>query len=78
VEVVPVDPGAVDPGFPLVLPDATWDVMFRRSRAAADAAGMPATPLETTAADVLAWDRDRGEPPLAGGLTEEQERELLP
>jgi 2'-hydroxyisoflavone reductase len=77
VEVVPVDPGAVDPGFPLVLPDATWDVMFRRSRAAADAAGMPATPLTTTAADVLAWDRDRGEPPLAVELSPEREAELL-
>jgi 2'-hydroxyisoflavone reductase len=77
VEVVPVDPGAVDPGFPLVLPDASWDVMFRRSRAAADAAGMPATPLTTTAADVLAWDRDRGEPPLAVELTPEREAELL-
>src|SRR4051812_33209023 len=35
VKVVPVDPGAVDPGFPLVLPDPSWDVMFQRSRAAA-------------------------------------------
>jgi len=25
---------------------------------------MPATPLEVTIADVLAWDRARGEPPL--------------
>ena len=77
VEVVPVDPGAVDPGFPLVLPDESWDVMFRRSRAAADAAGMPATPLEKTAADVLAWDRERGEPPLAIELSPEREAELL-
>jgi 2'-hydroxyisoflavone reductase len=77
VEVVPVDPTAVDPGFPLVLPDETWDVMFRRSRAAADAAGMPATPLETTAHDTLAWDRDRGEPPLAVELSPQREAELL-
>lgn len=77
VELVGVDPGAVDPGFPLVLPDETWDVLFRRSRAAADAAGMPATPLETTARDTLAWDRERGEPELTVGMTSERETELL-
>jgi 2'-hydroxyisoflavone reductase len=77
VEVVPVEPGAVDPGFPLVLPDPSWDVMFQRSRAAADAAGMSATPLEKTAADVLAWDRERGEPPLSVGISAERETELL-
>lgn len=77
VEPVTVDPDAVDPGFPLVLPDPTWDVMFRRSAAAAHAAGMPATPLAKTAADVLAWDRDRGEPPLTAGITPEREAELL-
>lgn len=76
-EVVPVDPSAVAPGFPLVLPDPSWDVMFRRSRAAADAVGMPATPLATTVADVLAWDRERGEPPLAVELPPEREAELL-
>ncbi len=38
---------------------------------------MPATPLRQTAADVLAWDRDRGEPPLARGFTPEQERAVL-
>jgi 2'-hydroxyisoflavone reductase len=77
VDVVPVDPAAVDAGFPLVLPDARWDVMFRRSRAAADAVGMPATPLARTAQDVLAWDRERGTPPLAVELTPEREAELL-
>jgi 2'-hydroxyisoflavone reductase len=77
VDVVPVDPTAVAAGFPLVLPDASWDVMFRRSRAAADHAGLPATPLLQTAADVLAWDRGRGEPPLAVELTPEREAELL-
>jgi hypothetical protein len=41
------------------------------------APGMPATPLETTVADVLAWDRQRGEPPLTGGFTAEQERTVL-
>ena len=62
---------------PLVLPDAGHDVMFRRSAARARAAGLTATPLVQTAADVLAWDRERGEPPLSVGLTEEQEAQLL-
>jgi 2'-hydroxyisoflavone reductase len=77
LEVVPVPADSVDPGFPLVLPDPSWDVMFRRSAAAAHAAGMSKTPLETTAADVLAWDRQRGEPPLAVQLSPEREAELL-
>jgi len=38
---------------------------------------MPATPLEVTIADVLAWDRARGEPPLEGGFTAEQEQAVL-
>ncbi|MCW2668826.1 MAG: NAD-dependent epimerase/dehydratase family protein [Frankiales bacterium] len=52
------------PGFPLVLPDPSWDVMFRRSSAAALAIGMPATPLATTAADTRTWDIARGEPEI--------------
>jgi phage tail sheath protein FI len=39
--------------------------------------GMPATALEVTAADVLAWDRQRGEPPLDGGFTPEREQAVL-
>ena len=74
VDLVPV---AVEPGFPLVLADPAHDPLFRRSAAAARAAGLGATPLATTAADVLAWDRDRGEPPLAVGMTPEREAELL-
>lgn len=77
VAVVPVDPAGAGPNFPLVLPDASWDVMFRRSAARARAAGLTATPLTRTAADVLAWDRDRGEPPLSVGLSPEREAELL-
>jgi 2'-hydroxyisoflavone reductase len=38
---------------------------------------MPATAPEVTAADVLAWDRQRGEPPLDGGFTPEQEQAVL-
>ncbi len=74
VEVVPVAPVA---GFPLTLPSASWDVMFRRSAERARAAGLTATPLEQTAADVLAWDRDRGEPALAVELSPEQEKEMI-
>jgi len=40
-------------------------------------AGMPATALEVTAADVLAWDRRRGEPPLTHGFTPEREQAIL-
>jgi len=51
--------------------------MFRRSAAAARAAGLPSTPLVETAAAVLAWDRDRGAPPLAVELHPAREAELL-
>lgn len=77
VEIVLVRPDAVEPGFPLVLPDPTRDVGFQRSAAKARAAGMPATPLTVTAVDVLAWDRERGEPPLEIELSPEQEAKLL-
>ena len=73
-EVVPVEEVA---GFPLVLPDPSWDVMFRRSAARAYAAGMPKTPLAKTAADVLAWDTERGTPELAVDMSAEREAELL-
>ncbi|GAC1442184.1 MAG: SDR family oxidoreductase [Mycobacteriales bacterium] len=74
---VELEPVATVQGFPLVLPDESWDVMFRRSAARAHKAGMPTTPLEKTAADVLEWDTERGRPPLSVGLTPEQENELL-
>lgn len=77
VDVVPMDPAVVEPRLPLVLPDAAADPTFQRSAERARTAGLPATPLETTAADVLVWDRDRGEPPLAVGLTPAREAELL-
>ena len=76
-EVVPVDPSSVDPGFPLVLGDPSWDVMFRRSAERARTHGLTATPLQQTAADVLAWDDERGRPPLSVGLSPEREAELL-
>ncbi len=62
-------------GFPLVLPDPTWDVMFRRSAAAALAVGMPTTPLAQTARDTREWDEGRG--PLSVGFSPEQEQAAL-
>jgi 2'-hydroxyisoflavone reductase len=40
--------------------------------------GLAFRPLEETIRDTLAWDAERGAPPLEGvGLTPERERELL-
>ena len=75
VEVVRVpDDDLPGPFFPLVRAD--WPSQ-QRSSARARAAGMPSTPLAVTAADVLAWDRARGEPPMECGFTPEAERALL-
>ena len=74
VEVVPIPARLAPPLFPLVRAD--WPSQ-QRSPARARAAGLPATPLLRTAADVLAWDRARGEPPLARGFTPDQEQALL-
>jgi len=41
------------------------------------AAGLEPRPLDETIADTLAWDRDRGLPPLEAGMSPEKERELL-
>jgi 2'-hydroxyisoflavone reductase len=59
VEVPPVG------RFPLVRPPEVWNTLRRLP-----AAEMPVTPLLTTCRDVLAWDRDRGEPPLEEGFTD--------
>jgi 2'-hydroxyisoflavone reductase len=75
VDLVPVPEGDLD--FPLLLPDASWDVMFRISAAAAYKAGMPKTPLSKTVEDTREWDIERGQPPLRTGLTAEQEIGLL-
>jgi len=74
VELVPVPLDLAPQPFPLVKTD--WATQ-QRSPARALAAGMSATPLEVTAADVLAWDRERGEPPLTRGFSPEAERALL-
>lgn len=76
VEIVPIPLDAVPPFFPLIRAESQWPSQ-QRSAAKARAAGMPATPLAVTAADVLAWDRERGEPPLEGGLPAEEEERLL-
>jgi 2'-hydroxyisoflavone reductase len=73
-EPVAVPLALAPPMFPLVKTD--W-VSQQRSGARARAAGMPATPLAVTVADVLAWDRERGEPPLTRGFTPEQEAAAL-
>ena len=74
VEIVPVPPTTAPAFFPLVR--TNWPSQ-QRSPVRARAAGMPATPLEVTAADVLAWDRQRGKPPLRHGFTPEQEQAVL-
>ena len=74
VEIVPVPPETAPPLFPLVRP--YWPSQ-QRSPARARAAGMPATPLAVTVADVLAWDRSRGEPTLSRGFSPEQEQAVL-
>jgi 2'-hydroxyisoflavone reductase len=76
VEIVPVPEEWAPPLFPLVRPEPMWPTQ-QRSAARAHDAGMPATPLAVTAADVLAWDRERGEPPLGRGFTPEEEDRLL-
>ena len=74
VEVVRVPIDSAPSMFPLI--KENWPSQ-QRSAARARAAGMPATPLEVTAADVLAWDRERGEPPLERGFTPEQEQAII-
>ncbi len=76
VEIVPVPMESAPALFPLIRPDSVWSSQ-QRSAAKARAAGMPATPLAGTAADVLAWDRARGEPPLPRGFTKTEEANLL-
>lgn len=74
IQLIHVPPDAAPQPFPLVR--ANWPSQ-QRSPARARAAGMPATPLEVTAADVLAWDRKRGGPPLARGYSPDEEQALL-
>lgn len=58
-----------------------WDgseygqVVMDASKARAD--GLVNRPAEETIADTLAWDRDRGLPPLKAGISPEREAQLL-
>ncbi len=74
VELIRVPADTAPPFFPLIRP--FW-ASQQRSAAKARAAGMPATPLPVTIADVLAWDRQRGQPELDRGFTAKQEAEVL-
>lgn len=74
VEVVPVSAEGISSVFPLIRANRASQ---QRSPARARAAGLPATPLAVTAADVAAWDRARGEPPMQVGFTEDEERRRL-
>jgi 2'-hydroxyisoflavone reductase len=77
----------VDPAFVQALGDIheTWFPMWHPHQpgfhaydaAKATAAGLRPRPFAQTVADTLAWDRERGAPPLAAGLPSEKERELL-
>jgi 2'-hydroxyisoflavone reductase len=76
-----------DPAFVLELGEIheTWFPMWHPhlpgfhayDAARATAAGLRPRPFAQTIADTLAWDRERGAPPLAAGLPAEKERELL-
>ena len=74
IELVRVPENTAPPYFPLIRP--VWATQ-QRSAAKARAAGMPATPLPVTIADVLSWDRERGEPPLDRGFTPQQQARVL-
>ncbi|MCA2214779.1 NAD-dependent epimerase/dehydratase family protein [Jidongwangia harbinensis] len=76
VELVPVPLDSAPQPFPLVKPEPAWHTQ-RRDPGPARAAGLPVTPLEVTVTDVLAWDTDRGRPPLSRGFTEADEARLL-
>lgn len=76
VEIVPVPVDAFGRQLPLVRRRPEWSRMQRDSTRAHEA-GMPATPLRQTIADVLAWDRDRGLPALPDSPSPEEEARVL-
>jgi 2'-hydroxyisoflavone reductase len=62
------------PWMQLVLPaDGSYDGLFRRSHERGRGAGLRHRPLAETAADTLAWDKERGEPPMEGVVDPELE-----
>jgi 2'-hydroxyisoflavone reductase len=81
-EIVWLDPATVraagddhETWFPLWHPDQPGFHAYDASRARA--AGLRPRPFAETVADTVAWDRERGLPPLKVGLPPERERELL-
>ena len=77
VELVPVAAVERVAGFPLVLGDPSWDRLFRGRADLALTVGLTRTPLADTARDTVAWDAERGAPPIERAFTAEQEREAL-
>jgi 2'-hydroxyisoflavone reductase len=75
VEIVRIPTERAPALFPLVR-QKNWESQ-QRSSSRARAAGMTSTPIEVTVADVLAWDRERGQPPLARGFAPEEEAAVL-
>jgi 2'-hydroxyisoflavone reductase len=61
--------------FPMWHPELPGFHAYDASRATA--AGLRPRSFAETIADTLAWDRDRGSPPLKAGLPPEKERDLL-
>ena len=61
--------------FPLITPEEPNGHLYDTSRAVA--AGLSFRSLADTVADTLAWDRERGLPPLGAGLEPAREAELI-
>lgn len=76
VEIVPVPADAFGRQLPLLRPRSRWSRM-QRDAAKAREAGLPATPLRQTIADVLVWDRERGLPPLPDAPSPQEEARVL-
>jgi nucleoside-diphosphate-sugar epimerase len=68
---------AADVDLPLLSPEPIPDAFMSRLATGARAAGLTHRPLADTIADLRAWDRARGEPPLAAGPTPDEERDLF-
>ncbi len=60
-----------------LLDDAADAFAFARDPQPSIAAGLRLRPVVDTARDALAWDRERGLPPMADRVTRDQERALL-
>lgn len=77
-EVVAVPAASLETqGVSLPLLNEGNPALMSRPGTRAVAAGLHTRSLRETAADTLAWDRERGSPPLRTGATADQERALL-